>query len=223
MKTSLKVLLAIVGMVATIAFIVFLLPRLVLWYWGNNAKVYETNNIADYGAFVGNYDNETPSQQIMSFFPEQCEDYFSNVVYHYKAKKLDTYAYECYLEFTIEDSAQYNSFLAQYVEEEKCTDFLYDTDFQEYTISNTLVLQENNDESVYPIESAYLGKILFSNQQQRIVFFALGVYDGGGTNTEELGYFFSRFQIDSMGVCTEHILEYMGRKTSPIILRNDRA
>lgn len=79
------------------------------------APVYETNDIADYGVIIGNYDNENPQEFVFSFFPERIEEYFSNVNYHYKAKKLDTFAYEIYLDFVIEDTQLYNTFISNVI------------------------------------------------------------------------------------------------------------
>ena len=83
-------------------------------YWLNRpAPVYETNDITDYGIIKGNYDNDSPKKFVSSFFPENIEAYFSDVTYHYKAKKGDTYAYEMYLEFVIQDTEQYAFFLSK--------------------------------------------------------------------------------------------------------------
>ena len=46
------------------------------------------------------------------------------------------------------------------------------------------------------IDNAKIGAVLFSDAEQRIIFFALGAYDGGGTSTDELNYFFDRFGIN---------------------------
>lgn len=159
--------------------------------------IYETTSINDYLEIKGNYDNETPEAFIRSFFPEEIDDSFSQLIYHYKAKKLDAYAYECYLEFVIEDPDAYRDFIDQYVDEQACTTFLYDGQFREQSISNVLMVwQSQPEEAVYQLEQAELGKILFSDEQQRVIFIAIGMYDGGGTDTVELGHFWNRFQID---------------------------
>lgn len=159
--------------------------------------VYETNNLADYGKYTGNYDNEAPREFINSFFPETLSDSFADVTYHYKAKRFDTYAYEAYLEFVIPDSASFNLFIEEYIEKDQCTPFMFDTSFTEYSISNVLEFTDtNNHADKYAISYAEIGKILFSTDEQRIIFVALGVYDGGGTYTSELNWFFSRFNID---------------------------
>ena len=160
-------------------------------------RVYETTRIEDSGQITGNFENERPEEFIHSFFPEEIEDSFSDVSYLYKAKKGDTYAYECYLEFVIEDADAYSAFVEKHIMRSESSPFLYDKAFCEQSISNILHLQHSETtEGTYAIGTAELGKILYSDHQQRIIFVALGMYDGGGATTSELGYFFSRFHID---------------------------
>ena len=160
-------------------------------------EIYETNDLADYGKYTGNHDNDAPREFITSFFPETVSDSFTDIQYHYKAKRFDTYAYEAYLEFVIPDSASFNLFLEEYIKKDQCNPFMFDTSFTEYSISNVLQFTDTNNHSdKYAISYAEIGKILFSIDEQRIIFVALGVYDGGGTDTSELNIFFSRFHID---------------------------
>jgi hypothetical protein len=162
-----------------------------------DANIFVTNDIHDYGKYIGNYDNDTPSDFINSFFPASISNSFTDIKYHYKAKKFDTYAYEAYLEFVIDDPDSFARFLEEYVCEEQCNPFLYDQAFLEYSISNVLRIGESKNASGgYSISYADIGKILFSVDEQRIIFIALGVYDGGGTDTSELNHFFSQFDID---------------------------
>ena len=163
-------------------------------------RIYETNGIHDYGKFVGNYDNNRPAEFINSFFPSQISDNFSSVEYHYKAKKFDTYAYEAYLAFCIED----DELFAEYVKKLSSLHgdsivFSYDNTYAEYPISNVYSIASNKDitgTNTYRIVGAQLGKILVSRADQRIIYIALGLHDGGGTRTDELCYFFNKFSID---------------------------
>lgn len=162
-----------------------------------NGSAYETSSLDDYGKVIGNFDNEEPLEFIFSFFPEEIDDCFSDIYYHYKAIKGDTYAYECYLEFVIEDIDSYEEFVNRYIDRNASSKFIYDDSFCEESISNCLWLFTSDDlTDVYWIENAKIGKILFSDEQQRIIFLAMGMYDGGGANTEDLGVFFKRFEID---------------------------
>ncbi len=174
--------------------------------------VYETNNVADYGIVKGNYDNERPTEFIFSFFPKAIEECFSDVRYHYKAKKSDTYAYEMYMEFEIKDTQTYNEFIADVIGDNAVIPFAFNEEYLVHYVSNYLYLSpalaiSHNDKAKQPvvkedmskppvIENAKIGAVLFSDTEQRIIFFALGVYDGGGTSTDELNYFFERFDVN---------------------------
>ena len=191
------VFLVIPAIPLCIALFVMLLPP----------EIYETNDVADYLNIVGNNDNESPREFIQSFFPENIHDSFSDISYHYKASNADGYAYECYLEFVIEDKEVFDSFLEQYVDEESATVFLYDASYMDYTISNQFVISivEHEGKVQHHIQIARIGKILYQPENQRLIFFALGMWDGGGTTTEELGYFFERFDIDVTDYCEDII------------------
>lgn len=184
----------------SVALAVIILVVSVFCYFLNRpAPVYETNDIADYGVVKGNYDNDKPQEFISSFFPQKIEDYFSDITYHYKAKKLDTYAYEMYLEFVIKDTKQYNDFISSLIENEVCEPFSFAPEYQVSYVSNYLMLRPSIDENRPPvIGDAEIGLVLFLKEEQRIAFFALGMYDGGGADVEEFGYFFNRFGIDPL-------------------------
>lgn len=205
-----------IGIVLIVITIIVFLPATLLWLSGDGA-VYETTNINDYGKIRNNYDNDTPKEFIFSFFPAEIQDCFSNITYHYKAKKFDTYAYECYLEFTVDDSDTFDQIVQCYANPSQSVPFAYDNSFKDYTVSDYLCLQPIEDsQTAYPIEGAEFGKILYRQDDRRIIFIALGVYDGGGTTTAELGYFFAKFAIDPQELET-HLNEppyhFKGTKT----------
>lgn len=176
--------------------IILLILSFCLYFICLPAPVYETNDIADYGIIKGNYDNETPKAFVSSFFPERIEEYFSATSYHYKAKKLDTYAYEMYLEFVIEDLEKYTEFLSDVIDTDVTEAFNADPTYQAYYISDHMDLYESNESKKLYIQASEVGLILFSNADHRVIFLALGVHDGGGTTTDELNFFFERFSID---------------------------
>ena len=160
-----------------------------------NAEVYETNDIADYGIITGNCDNDPPKEFIASFFPGEIKESFSDVTYHYKAKNFDTYAYEAYLEFVIEDAEAFAAYLADHAN--TATTFAYDESYMACEIARTLDLSRPaKANGAYAIDNAKVGYILYNTEEQRIIYFALGVFDGGGTDTSELNYFFDRFDIE---------------------------
>lgn len=160
------------------------------------APVYETNDIANYGIIKGNYDNERPKAFVFSFFPKKIEEYFSDVTYHYKAKKGDTFAYEMYLEFVIQDMEKYNSFVSDVTGDGVCEPFYFDSSYQAYYISNYFSLGRSSVDNLPYIDNAKVGVVLFSEEEQRIIFVALGMFDGGGARPEELNCFFDKFGID---------------------------
>lgn len=160
--------------------------------------VYETNDVSDYGKIVGNFDNKSAREFIFSFFPQELDSSFSDITYYYWAKKGDAYAYECFLEFTIEDKHTYEQFIEQYANSEKTQPFAYDSNYMEYSVSNVIAMHWDspNDEGGYPITWAWIGKVLYCEEQQKICFFALSTYDGSGTDTTELNYFFDKFNVN---------------------------
>ncbi len=162
-------------------------------------KVYETNDVDDYLNIVGNYNNETPKAFVQSFFPTEIKNSFSSVEYHYKAKKGDTYAYEVYLEFVLEDKEEYQLFVSSVVDKTKSNIFVYDQSFFEYTISHEYEICKVSWDDKYGddffLETAEVGKILYSDEEQRLIFVAIGMFDGGGAHADEFDRFLNRFDI----------------------------
>ena len=195
MKISAIILIIILISVAVISGLIHGMMRLVALD-ATNAEVYETNNIDDYGSIIGNCDNDAPKEFITSFFPEKISETFSDLRYHYKAKKFDTYAYEAYLEFVIEDPVGFETYLRDNPNTTQAVPFSYDESYMICDFSRTMDLRRPAKENgAYAIEYAKVGCILYNTEEQRIIYFALGVYDGGGTDTSELNYFFNRFGI----------------------------
>lgn len=189
-----------------ISFVVVLVLVLSLFHYFLNrpAPVYETNDVANYGIIKGNYNNDKPKKYIFSFFPEKIEEYFCDVTYHYKAEKSGAYAFEMYLEFEIQDADKYASFVSNVIGDGACEPFHFDPAYQAYYISNYITLDQflmkddpNYSESdPYFIDNAQVGLMLFSEEEQRVVFFALGMYES--TYLEDFSFFFNRFEIDPL-------------------------
>ena len=169
--------------------------------WSVLPRQYTTNDIEKYGKFTGNYDNDFPREFTTSFFPEQIEDFFSEVTYSYRAQKNDTYAFEVYLEYVIEDADVFESFVKEKTVGLASKAFSYDASFVEYTVADVFegtIWQEESDMSPdVSIDYAKIGKILCSKEEQRIIFVALGVYDGGMASSDFLTVYFNRFGIDA--------------------------
>ncbi len=162
-------------------------------------ETYETTDIAQYGIYTGTGHNEYVHDYIHSFFPESIEESFSDVTYSYRANSIDQYAFEAYLEFVIEDPELFAQHIAQ-IGDVEWEPFAFDSRYMEYAISDELDIftsaASSDREIIYAIENAEIGKILYKPVEQRIIYVAIGVFDGGGTNTKDLWVFFDRFDID---------------------------
>lgn len=163
---------------------------------------YETTDPADYRKIVGNNNNEVPAEFIASFFPEEIIPDFSDVTYSYRAENGDTYGYEAYLEFTVTDPEAFQNYVSQIAPPDNWQEFRFDSGYMEYVVSDVFEIHSVKSEStgsglpVCAIQAAQIGKVLYSAEQSRIIYVALGVYDGGGVNTSFLCRFFERFHID---------------------------
>lgn len=159
-------------------------------------EVTETNDVRDYGVYTGNYDNETPAAFISSFFPETLITEGVDVVYHYRAKKCDTYGYEAWLEYSFNQAEDFDNYISDLTEKYEFVPFHYDNSYMEFTVNDILELARNKGESNYSIDWAEIGKILYSTDEKRIIYLAIGVIDGGGTYTDDVSTFFAEFNID---------------------------
>ena len=164
------------------------------------SRQYATTSVEDYGKYTGNYDNRTVQAFINSFFPDRLENTFSNINYSYRAQKYDTYAFEAYLSFNIEDDDLYQAAVATYTSGLPQSEFRYDSTYTQYSLVDKFSpgsLTGTNTTDVY-IQYAKIGKILCNPEQNEIIFVALGVYDGGVATTSYLTTYFDRFQIDPL-------------------------
>ena len=157
--------------------------------------------ISDYGIYDGTGVDSFTTQYIQSIFPEKIEDYFSDVKYSYKAENTDTYGFEAYLEFTIKDKTEFQTYISKITDVKNWQDFAYAPGYKEYSIENVLELDidaVDDPSSIFYRQILYakIRKILYSPEEQRIIYVAIGVYDGGGIGTNYLNVFFERFQID---------------------------
>lgn len=176
---------------------------LIALIWSVAPRQYVTTDLADYGNYIGNYDNQSVQKFITSFFPKEIQKKFTNITYSYRAQKNDTYAFEAYLEFTIEDAHEYEEFITQNTSGLEKKSFPYDDSYTEYVIFDEFYpigyLDDNDDQEDdldIHIRYAKIGKILCSNEDQKIIYIALGVYDGGIVTTDFLSVYFNRFNIN---------------------------
>lgn len=169
-----------------------------MWALDTPIEYYETNDINEYGIYLGNRNNHVPAEFISSFFPEHIEEYYSEISYSYRAENCDTYGFEAYLEFTIEDDELFSQHTKAATGNLSCYPFQYDSDYVEYVVSNKLQLNTIDYSGEVYIEQASIGLILLSPENHKIVYIAIGVYDGGGVTVDSLCSFFERFTIDPL-------------------------
>jgi hypothetical protein len=165
------------------------------------------NNIEQMELYLlGKLAKENSPQKIY----ENIQDNFENVKYSYKARKFDTYGFEAYLEFTISDNDEYEDFVKEYTMGLKGTSFPYDEEYIEYVLEDQFELVYSNDkvkdgmvyydgeifEDPFAISDADVRKIICCPEEQRIIFVAIGVFDGGGTDANFLCAYFNRFNIN---------------------------
>lgn len=167
-------------------------------------RSYETNSLNNYGKFTGNYNNEYPKEFTMSFFPQTIETHFTNVNYTYRAQKGDTYAFEVFLEFHIEDAHEFAEHIASIGPNSQWHSFSYNSEYMEYVVDDKFELVDEPTEysadsyEYLPIRYANIGRILYCSENQTVIYSAMGVYDGGLAKTTYFNLFFSRFQIDPL-------------------------
>lgn len=164
-------------------------------------KYTEKTATSDYGHYDGTGVDRFTTQYIQSFFPAEIEESFSDVKYSYKAESTDIYGFEAYLEFTIKDETEFQEYISNITSAENWKDFAYAPGYLEYCIEDVFVLDldlVDDPSSIFyrQISFAKIRKILYSPEEQRIIYVAIGVYDGGGIGTNYLNVFFDRFQID---------------------------
>lgn len=160
---------------------------------------YSTTNIEDYGVYKGSYPNNNKEiyKAVHSFFPLEIEDIFQNVTYSYKAQQKFNYAFEAYLEFTIENPEEYAGFVEEYTKGIEGQTFLYDSSFTEYVICDDYKLNSLEDAreiEEFFISSADIRKILCCPSEHRIIFVIL--YSGTGCDIAYFSTYFDRFGID---------------------------
>lgn len=169
-----------------------------------STQYYSTTDISEYGVYIGNVNNTFPDEFINSFFPGNISDSFDDIQYSYRAEDQDTYGFEAYLEFIIEDPYEFEAYISSITEFGEWNTFLFDSSFMECNISNDLSIDtqpiseytKEDSINVYSIDHAKIGKILYSVSEQRVIYIAIGVFDGGAATTGFLCYFFDRFNID---------------------------
>ena len=185
---------------------------------------YETTDLAEYGVVEGT-NQKSEAEKLIDFFPNKIEDYFEDVTYSFKSEKTWVYSFEAYLEFTISDTEQYEYFRKSTVKWYVGQPFEYDTSYTEYIISDIIqpsfsdeVLESNRvlyqgNERHFSIDNCDVRKMLFNDEEQRVIFVAICVGDEGFTSTEFYSTFFDRFDIHPREYAAPRYHYYVERRS----------
>jgi len=171
---------------------------------------YETTSLSDYGSYinVGGQVNSQAEAYISRFFPASLSAQFQKIRYSYRSCTADSVAFEAFLEFTIEDAEEFRAYTDSVTSAMVPEEFRFDRAYKQYVLSDpqTGSLQDSlklgksytdyQGDTHYYIDSASIAKILVNEEEHRIIFVAMQLYDGGGTGTSFLNAFFTRFHIN---------------------------
>lgn len=155
----------------------------------------QRTHVLEYGDWSGSGSTEFVTAYIESFFPDTIDSAFSDVVFSYRANNADTYAFEAYLEFRVEDPVVFRQYISSIAVGDQWKEFSFDSSFQELAIEDHFVIGHD-----YPLSDriiqAKVRKVLFDAQTQTIIYYAMGVFDGGVADIEHFHQLFQRFAID---------------------------
>lgn len=172
---------------------------------------YETQSLEDYGKYIYTYGvNNYTQEYIERFFPDQIPADFQNVQYRYHSNSVDSYAFEAYLEFTLKDDASFASYVQSITQNKDLVEktFYFDDTYLEFTLIDKDTgfsydhiqlgdcYNHESGETYYQIHYADIAKILVKPSERRVIYIALALHDGGGTDTGFLNTYFNRFGID---------------------------
>lgn len=176
--------------------------------WATASADYETHDLAQYGIYVGNSE-EYMHEYIGRFFPDRISDAFHDVTYVFRSRAVDEYGFEAYLEFTINDPQYFAEYIHTVTDGLLSRAFYFDTQYQEFVVydkSNGFIYDHiqlgekyhngKSSQQFFQIHYAKIAKILVNFDEQRVIFVALAVHDGGGSDTAFFSEFFSRFDLD---------------------------
>ena len=203
-KSRLKI--AVIVLAAMLSLVSILL--LLIFWIGSISTDYTTSDIIEYGNYSGVL-QEAQDEYMNRFFPESIQPEFVNPIYHFSSRTVDTYGFEAYLEFTFASQEQYEEHIEKATEGMLQGTFYFDNDYSEYllfhqntgNVCDSLWLHhspniDDNGIPYYSIDYAGIAKILANPKERRVIYIALGVSDGGGSDTKLLNAYFSRFGID---------------------------
>ena len=203
---STKIIVRIILFTVLIVIHVLLLRKCLIW--ANTSADYETRDIANYGIFIGHAE-EYMHEYIERFFPSEISDAFHDVNYVFRSRAVDEYGFEAYLEFEIQDQEYFEQYIQTVTADLLSRPFYFDDTFQEYVVydesdgfiyDHIQLGREYQDEEhknpFFQIHYAKIAKILVDHSTRKVIFVALAVHDGGGSDTGFFCEFFNRFGIE---------------------------
>ena len=200
-----EVILRFIGFIILAQIIILLLVFSSIWFSAKKSPpedyCYSTTNVADYGNYTGTNNNHIVKTIISSFFPEEIPNFSENVNYSYRADNINSYGFEAYLELMMPDSDIFYDYVEDIGSKNRWMNFSFDPSYRVLILDNQLDIDEDSLASpesnfYHPIERAKIRIILINPETQTVIFWALGVYDGGAIGTNFLNSFFDRFDID---------------------------
>ena len=184
-KNRVLIILLVVALIELCAFIV---PVIIITI---KNTMQETTDINEYGNWeYTDKDGGDVKKYTDNIMPRYIEDFFSVVHYSYRWKPI-AQTHEAYLEITIEDETQYQSYVQQLTAGKETTPFFYNNAFEEYVYTDILSVS-----SAEFLEKSEVQKVLFSDETNTLIFvsFVHLIYDEV-QSVKEL-YYFERFDID---------------------------
>jgi len=142
-----------------------------------SAKPTTLTDPSAYGVYSESDMTDEKSKLINSVMPAKLEPFFDVVSYSYTEINDGTHSFEIFLEVRIKDTAVFDEYTSSLASEDEWEPFTRDNSYLEYAVCNT---------------PAELGVILFSREEQTVIFTARGVYSGC-ENASALNAFSSRF------------------------------
>jgi hypothetical protein len=149
----------------------------------SDVKQYQTTHQAKYY-------KENIAKHSMLVMPKEIEDFFIVEKYCLLYQKWEG-NHEEYLEIRIEDEGKYNEYIGSIIGNKVTEEFFYDKTYQEYVINDKITLDIEKQGYLYCAE---VQKILFSEKENRIVFYSMFIYPNGPVNPSQF-YYFERFDI----------------------------
>ena len=161
----------------------------------NNLSKYPITNIDNYGEY-----DDCVGKSETQFFPELDKSIMSNFRYSFNKDCFIDCAHEIYLEFNIENEDKFATFISEHqnsiIEEYEnviVREFKYDKAYIEVVIEDK-ISSRYADDGKLAIDSAYIQKFLYNEENNSVIFINLYVIDCWDF---ENSTYIERFNIDT--------------------------